>query len=98
MLDQVGNIIGLFSRVVLRVDDFNIDAEFFSFVFNAFAYGYEEGVVERGDGEADSSGFLPSAGFAALSPLPPQPEVSTASTVMAATKKVQIFFIVESAS
>ena len=28
MLDQVGNIIGLFSRVVLRVDDFNIDAEF----------------------------------------------------------------------
>ena len=58
LLDQVGNIIGLFSRVVLRVDDFNIDAEFFSFVFNAFAYGYEEGVVERGDGEADSGGFF----------------------------------------
>ena len=38
--------------------------------------------------------FLPSAGFAALSLLP-QPEVSTASTVMAATKRVQIFFIGE---
>ena len=94
MLDQVRNIIGLFCGIVLRIDDFNIDSEFFCFFFNAFTYGYEEGVVECGDGEADGSCFFPSAGFAALSLLP-QPEVSTASTVMAATKRVQIFFIGE---
>ena len=53
----------LFCGIVLRIDDFNIDSEFFCFFFNAFTYGYEERVVECGDGEADGSCFFAVSGF-----------------------------------
>ena len=76
----------------MRIDDFNIDSEFFfASSSTPLRTDTKKGLLSVEMEKPMVVVFLPSAGFAALSLLP-QPEVSTASTVMAATKRVQIFF------
>ncbi len=52
-LEQVSDIIGLFCRIILCIDDLDIHASLFSSCFDAVCHGDEEWVVLRGDREAD---------------------------------------------
>lgn len=54
-LEQVGNIIGLLSRVILCINDFYVDTCFISSSLYAVRHGDEEGVILSGNGEADGN-------------------------------------------
>ena len=55
---QVGNVVSLFSWVVLSINDFNFKTKRFSLSLNTFFHSYEEWVVQCGNREADRAGLF----------------------------------------
>ena len=63
---QVGNVVSLFSWVVLSINDFNFKTKRFSLSLNTFFHSYEEWVVQCGNREADRAGFFVAAVISAF--------------------------------